>query len=54
MLVQTSALGAAADGLRIIDVDRMELVIVDRARPPQSGTFIRTIDAHTLSATSKP
>jgi heme-degrading monooxygenase HmoA len=37
---------AAAEGLRLVDVDRMELVIVERARPPQSGTFIRTIDAH--------
>jgi heme-degrading monooxygenase HmoA len=35
---------AAAEGLRLVDLDRMEVVIVERARPPQAGTFIRTID----------
>jgi heme-degrading monooxygenase HmoA len=41
---------AVADGLRLVDLDRMELVIVERARPPQSGTFIRTNDGHTAAA----
>ena len=37
----------AANGLRMVDVDRMELVTVERARPPQSGNFIRTVDTRT-------
>jgi heme-degrading monooxygenase HmoA len=41
---------AAADGLHLLDLDRMELVIVERARPPQSGTFIRSNDARTAVA----
>jgi heme-degrading monooxygenase HmoA len=35
---------AAAVGAKIIDVDRFELVIVERAAPAQAGTFVRTND----------
>src|SRR6266567_1206594 len=38
------ARSAAELGAKIIEVDRLELVIVERAAPVQAGTFVRTND----------